>query len=391
MSDGSGNLAVFQGSGGDAANLAVRDDRVSGPGSDDAVSDNKGLSDTPQNIVSHQPNAMQTSHLQSQCNQCQQSGASSLCVQPPHKSTPQAQSQCNQRQMPLYQDTSRAIASSDPLVADYCHASRASNTRRAYDADLRDFEAWGGTVPGTPQIIASYLAQSAAHLRPVTLRRRLAALASAHRDADLPDPTKHVLVRRVLQGIERRHATLPHQVAPLLLDDLVRIVALMGSTPQDVADRALLLVGFFGALRRSELVGLDHGDVQFSEDGLTLQIRKSKTDQRRLGRTLFLPRLQGPLDPGTALYEWLECANIRHGAIFRGGDGKTRLSDRAVARIVKKWTARTDLDPRLFSGHSLRAGFATSAALAGWDASLIARQTGHKSQDMVAAYVRPQL
>jgi integrase len=149
------------------------------------------------------------------------------------------------------------------------------------------------------------------------------------------------------------------------------------------------LVGFFGALRRSEIVALNYQDVQFGEEGMTLIIRKSKTDQLRHGRLVRLTREPGTLDPQAALRDWLRLGGLTEGPIFRRILATHRLSGRAVARIVKKRVATIGRAPHQFSGHSLRAGFATSAAMAGLDALLIARQTGHKSQQMVATYVRP--
>lgn len=276
----------------------------------------------------------------------------------------------------------------DPLVAEYCQASRAANTRRAYAADLVEFERWGGRLPSTPEQVAKYLAHSATSLRPSTLRRRLAALASAHHDAGMPDPTKARIVLQVMHGIERRHGTHPKQVEPLLLDDLARIVALMGSSLPNLRDRALLLLGFFGALRRSEIVALNFDDVRFRQGGLDLVIRKSKTDQLRASRRVHLLYPTAALDPGLALKAWLVQSGIREGPIFRDASLLTRLSDRAAARIVKKWVSAVGLPAKTFSGHSLRAGFATSAALAGVNATIIAQQTGHRSQQTVAAYVR---
>jgi integrase len=178
--------------------------------------------------------------------------------------------------------------SADPLVAEYCRAARADNTRRAYAADLAHFRHWGGHLPSTPDAVARYLAQHAATLKPVTLRRRLAALATAHRDHGAADPTKHTLVARVMQGIERKHGCPPNQVAPLLIEDLARIVARMGGSLLDLRDRAILLVGFFGALRRSELVALEVDDIQWMAEGIAITLRKSKTDQTRQGRAIRL-------------------------------------------------------------------------------------------------------
>ena len=279
----------------------------------------------------------------------------------------------------------------DDLVAEYMDAARAPNTRRAYERDLKDFEAWGGTLPSTPDKIARYLALRAGALRSSTLHRRLAAIASAHRDRGLADPTKAPMVRRVLQGIERKHGTAITQAAPLLITDLVRIIAAMGQSLMDLRDRAVLLAGFFGALRRSEIAALDVCSIAKTSDGMALLIARSKTDQAGHGRVVHLYARPDAFCPVAAIEDWLAASGIREGAVFRAVEGGTsigRLSGRTIAEIVKKRVAAAGLPADRYSGHSLRAGFATSAALAGFDAILIARQTGHHSQQMVASYVR---
>jgi integrase len=163
----------------------------------------------------------------------------------------------------------------------------------------------------------------------------------------------------------------------------------------DVRDRALLLVGFAGAFRRSELVSIDFGDVRIVANGLEVVLRRSKTDQEGEGRLIGIPNGSNPVTcPVRAIQAWLERAAIIDGPLFRPvgrGDNiaPTRLSSQAVALIVKRHARRAGLDPSRFAGHSLRAGFATSAALAGADALEISRQTGHKSLSMVQRYTRP--
>lgn len=299
--------------------------------------------------------------------------------------------------LPLSRPSSTASAAGapplDPLVAEYLAAARAPNTRRAYTIDIRDFQNWGGALPSTPEQVARYLAERARTLRPSTLKRRIAALASAHHDLGTSDPTKHPLVRQVMHGIERKHGTAPRQAAPLLIEDLARIVATMGCTDVDLRDRAILLVGFFGALRRSEIVALELADLVEVERGVRLMIRKSKTDQSGKGRSLLLARRSDCLCPVWALLDWIAAAHVQQGPLFlrldRGGVLRP-LHGEVISLIVKKRTAAIGLDPTAFSGHSLRAGFVTSAMLAGADAPLIARQTGHRSQQALSAYVRPK-
>ena len=321
------------------------------------------------------------------------SGLAHMCTVPsdPGRSTTDniGLSECRQEPMKC---ATAADTAADDLVSQYLDAARAPNTRRAYEWDMRDFEAWGGHVPSTADEIARYLAHRAASLRPSTLQRRLAALACAHRDRGLPDATKDPLVRRVLQGIERKHGSAVAQAAPLLIDHLARIVAVMGTSDRDLRDRAILLVGFFGALRRSEIVALDVSSLARMPGGLALLITRSKTDQVGRGRTVHLHARNDALCPVQALADWLSANEIRDGAVFRQVDARAlerRLSDRAVTTIVKRWAAGAGLPTERFSGHSLRAGFATSAAMAGFDAIMIARQTGHHTQQALSAYVRP--
>lgn len=215
-----------------------------------------------------------------------------------------------------------SASSLDPLVAEYLLAARADNTRRAYAADLVHFETWGGEIPSDPDTIVRYLAQHAGVLKPGTLYRRLAALATAHHDRALPDPTKHPLVRRVMQGIARRHTSAPTRVAPLLIDDLARIVAGLGLSGIDLRDRALLLVGFFGALRRSELVALDCEAVEHTGSGILLNIAKSKTDQTGQGRLVHLANRADILCPVRAIGESLAVAGLMNGAYSERWIGK---------------------------------------------------------------------
>jgi len=284
-------------------------------------------------------------------------------------------------------------ATADALVAHYLDAARAPNTRRAYDFDLKDFGDWGGAVPASADDVARYLAERAAVLRPSTLRRRLAALASVHRDKSFPDPTKTTLVRRVLQGIERKHGTSVRQAEPLLIGDLARIIAVMSGSPRECRDKALLLTGFFGALRRSELVTLRVSQVEARPDSLALCIARSKVDQTGQGRVIVLRARADALCPVRAVTSWLSLGLAGSGALFprmvsSSVSGSDHLSPESLSRMVKHYTARIGLDPNRYSGHSLRSGFVTSAALSGIDATLIARQTGHRSQQVLAGYVR---
>jgi len=202
------------------------------------------------------------------------------------------------------------------------------------------------------------------------------------------------LVRMTAAGIRRTLGTAPHQARPILVEDLKAMLAALPDDLRGLRDRALLLIGFVGGFRRSELVGLDVEDVTEEAEGLRINIRRSKTDQDGAGREIGILRGRHPLtDSVAALAEWREAAGIEEGPIFREVDrgdrvGSERLSDRAVSRIVKQAAERVGIDPATVSGHSLRSGLATSAAAAGAPERSIMRTTGHRSEAMVRRYIR---
>ncbi len=270
------------------------------------------------------------------------------------------------------------------------------NTRRAYLSDLAHFSAWGGTIPSTPEEVAGYLAAHAKTLKPATLDRRLVAISKAHKARGCENPTRNELVRATRRGIKRVVGIKQRQAAPLLKEDLHRVVDAMGERPKDIRDRALLLVGFGGAFRRSELVGLDKDDVEITANGLLINIRHSKTDQYQAGRKVHIPFGDGAHCPAAALERWLAIAAIDGGPIFRRVDRhgnilSARLASEAVSLIVKERVSAAGLDPKAYSGHSLRAGYATYAALAGVPTWKIRQQTGHASDAMLSRYIRDEI
>ena len=278
-------------------------------------------------------------------------------------------------------------------VEDYLRAAIAANTRRAHESDLRQFLAWGGTIPASPETVATYLADRAGDLVVASLERHLASISRAHSARGLESPTRSDLVKTCLRGIRRIHGTRQRQVAPILVEDLRAIVGRLGDDLRDFRDRALLLVGFAGAFRRSELVAINCKNLEWAQGGLIVTLQRSKTDQDGRGRRVAIPFSSRDLCPVKALDTWMRCAGIVEGRIFRAidchgnvyGDG---LSPESVARIIKKRAAAVGLDPARFSGHSLRAGLVTSAAAAGIPAWAIKRVTGHKSEAMLNRYVR---
>jgi len=275
-------------------------------------------------------------------------------------------------------------------VGQYLDACWADATKRAYAADVRDFRAWGGEVPASPECLAQYLADRASKLSPVTLVRRLAGIGAAHTVAGFRDPTKSPLVSRVLKGIRRTHGVAQRRALPL--DPRNWRQAWPGSDGlREKRDKALILLGFAGAFRRSELVGLDVEDLSWSERGLVVRLRKSKTDQECASRIVGVP-WTGERCAAWAVKAWLTASGIRQGAVFpiidRQGRLGNRLHPQSVNLIVKALARREGLPADAMSGHSLRAGFVTAAVDAGIGVASIQRQTGHASLDMLARYVR---
>ncbi len=282
----------------------------------------------------------------------------------------------------------------------YASASRADNTRRAYRADWAAFVAWCdvnalASLPAAPEAVALYLAHLADAGRKVaTIARALAAISQAHRLASLPSPRSTARVGDTMRGIRRRLGVAQTAKAPLLAEHVRAVVAEVPAGLLGARDRALLVLGFAGGFRRSELVGLDVADLAFTAEGLEVTIRRSKTDQEGAGRKLGVPYSAAPATcPVRAVRAWLDASSIAEGPAFRpvnrhGQVGAERLSDRAVALVVKRYATAAGLDATRFAGHSLRAGLATSAAKAGKSERAIMAQTGHRSSAMVRRYIR---
>ena len=281
---------------------------------------------------------------------------------------------------------------------DYIRASRSPNTLRAYRSDWQQFVGWCNRrrlspLPAAEATVCRYLAEQAEENKVATLARRVASISQAHQAAGLASPTQSLSVRATLKGIRRKKTSLTTEKAPVLVADLRKMVDTLGDSLMGKRDRALLLVGFAGAFRRSELVSLNVADVTFDPNGLTIRLRRSKTDQEGEGRKVGLPYGSNLATcPVRALQEWLSAGSIIEGALFVGinrhGTPQGRLSACAVALIVKKVVAAAGLNPDLYAGHSLRAGLATSAAMAGVSERSIMNQTGHKSVMMVRRYIR---
>ena len=303
--------------------------------------------------------------------------------------------------MTLLQSTEQTIELAEIAAEarDYVAASRAENTTRVYRTGWAQFTAWceghGVTaLPAGAETVALYVADLAKTAKPATIDSRLAAISAAHRAAGRDSPTKEEAVRLVRRGVRRTLGTAQRQVRPVTVPDLRTMLEGLATDRAGCRDRALLLLGFAGALRRSELVGLDVADITEGPDGLTVRLRRSKTDQEGAGRTVGIPYGSKPVTcPIRAWRAWLEVSGITEGAAFRPVDrhghmGATRLSGQAVALVLKRHAARAGLDPVEVAGHSLRAGLATSAAAAGVPERVIANQTGHKGTAMLRRYIR---
>ncbi|MEL4180217.1 site-specific integrase [Roseateles sp. PN1] len=280
----------------------------------------------------------------------------------------------------------------DQAVMRYVEAATANATRKAYQGDLRDFLAWGGLIPSTPEVLAAYVAARSQLHAPATILRRMIGIGRAHTSLGFPDPAKADLVRTVLRGCRRLHGKPQRQAAPLLRQDLFPILEQM-SGMRGLRDRALLLLGFAAALRRSELVGLDVEHLEFVPEGLLVHLLRSKTDQSGCGRKIAVPFGRTAACPVKAVSNWMAAAGIGCGPLFRsvskaGAVSARRLSDQSVALIVKRNVNVIGLPKVAYSGHSLRSGLVTCAAQLGVGLMKIQEQTGHRSLNMLSRYVR---
>lgn len=274
----------------------------------------------------------------------------------------------------------------------YLQAALADSTRRAYQSDFAHFQKWGGFVPSRPDHVALYLANFGDKLAAATLSRRLVAIGKAHTTQGFPNPCTSAVVKGTLRGIRRTHGSAQKQATPAIKEDLMEMIAGLTGL-KGIRDRALLLVGFAGAFRRSELVGLNIEDLEFNSQGVIVNLRRSKTDQEGVGRKVGIPHARGTICPVAALKTWLETSKIDSGRIFRsisrhGRIVGSNLSAHAVGLVVKERAKAAGLDPSKYSGHSLRAGLVTSAAKAGVSSWKIRQQTGHKSDAMLVRYIR---
>jgi site-specific recombinase XerD len=281
----------------------------------------------------------------------------------------------------------------------YIDQSLSFATRKAYASDVKIFSAWCdihglAALPAAPETVAGFLAdQAQTHVAASTLNRRLAAIKYAHEAQGHATPTAHKGVTAALKGIRRTKGTAPAKKKAATADIVKEMVRRCPPTLAGRRDRALLLLGFAGAFRRSELVALTVADLAFVDDGLRVTIRKSKTDQEGAGQVIAIPHGSLLFCPVAALKHWLAVAGIKAGAVFRAVGkgsrvGQAALSDKSVAKRVKHYAGHIGLDSADFAAHSLRAGFVTSAAEAGASIFKMAEVSRHHSTDTLAGYVR---
>ncbi|MBB5061438.1 integrase [Granulicella aggregans] len=288
-------------------------------------------------------------------------------------------------------------------IAELRTHSLSANSQRGYAADWRNFSDWCAlegreALPASAETASLYMVDRSARLQNASLTRAIAAISRQHREAGFQSPTREGSFRQLLAGIRRKNRAPQEAKQALLVQDLFEILrqipGLGKSEAVEHRDRALLVIGFCGALRRSELVNLDAEDIRSAPEGIILTLRWSKTDQSADGVEIGIPKGRKPATcPVTLLRAWIEYAKINTGPIFRPvqQNGKIldrRLTDTSVALIVKRHVGHAGFAAEDFSGHSLRAGLATSAAEAGQNEREIMKQTRHKSEKMVRRYIR---
>jgi len=269
-------------------------------------------------------------------------------------------------------------------------SSKASNTLRAYKADYKDFTRFCLTngfkpMPSEPKIITLYLTHLSQSCKFSTLKRRLASISVIHRLSGHYIDVKHPMITENLMGIKRIKGSYQKAKKPILINDLKLIVNVIDKDKNEknrFKNRALILIGFAGGFRRSELVAIDYEDLDFVPEGVKIFVKRSKTDQSGEGMTKGIPHFSNSdYCPVISLKNWIEKSEIKSGKIFN-------MSDKSVALTVKKYTALAGLDPNKYSGHSLRSGFATSAAELGAEERSIMAMTGHKTTQMVRRYIQ---
>ena len=283
-------------------------------------------------------------------------------------------------------------------------SSKSDNTIRAYKSDFNDFGLFCAkngfkSLPSEPKIVSLYLTYlSAKETKMSTIKRRLVSIGVVHKLKGYYLDTKHPSIIENIMGIKRRKGSTQNGKKPLLINNLKTIINIIDQDKKNeikkFRDRSIILVGFSGGFRRNEIVSLDYDDLEFVSEGLKITLRKSKTDQYGKGTLKGLPFFDNSnYCPVRSLQEWLNISKIKSGPVFRrfikgSKISEKRLTDQTVALLIKQYLELAGIDSRNFSGHSLRSGFATSAAESGAEERSIMAMTGHKSTEMVRRYIK---
>ena len=283
-------------------------------------------------------------------------------------------------------------------------SSKSINTARAYKSDFTDFSLFcvkNGfkSLPSEPKIVSLYLTYlSTKEVKMSTLKRRLVSIGVIHKLKGHYLDTKHPAIIENIMGIKRRKGSIQKGKKPILINNLKQIIDVIDQQKKEeikkIRDRSIILIGFSGGFRRNEIVSLDFDDLDFVSEGLKINIKRSKTDQFGEGFTKALPYFDSSqYCPVVSLRNWLEISRIKSGSVFRrfikGSKlSENRLTDQTVALLIKEYLSMLGIDTKNYSGHSLRSGFATSAAESGVEERNIMAMTGHKSTEMVRRYIK---
>jgi len=283
-------------------------------------------------------------------------------------------------------------------------SSKATNTVRAYKSDFKDFGlfcAQNGfkSLPSEPKIVSLYLTYlSTKNTKMSTLKRRLVSIGIIHKLKGHYLDTKHPSIIENVLGIKRRKGSIQKGKKPILISDLKLIIDIIDEEQNEdikkLRDRSIILIGFSGGFRRNEIVSLDYEDLDFVLEGLKINIKRSKTDQFGEGSKKAIPYFDNSqYCPVVSLQKWIKISNINSGPLFRRFSkgsklSENRLTDQTVALLIKAYLKLAGVDSSNYSGHSLRSGFATSAAESGAEERSIMAMTGHKSTEMVRRYIK---
>jgi len=269
--------------------------------------------------------------------------------------------------------------------------SKSINTIRAYQSDYNDFSIFCSkngfqSMPTQPKILALYLTELSAKSKYSTLKRRLASISILHKIRGHYIDTKHPIIMENLMGIKRAKGTYQKAKKPLLISDLKLLINAIDESQEKyirkIRDKALILIGFSGGFRRSELVNIEIQDVEFVTEGVKIFVKRSKNDQSGEGMRKAIPYFDNTqFCPVIALKKWIDAFENKQNKIFN-------ISDKNVALIIKKYASIAGLDSNKYAGHSLRSGFATSTAESGADERNIMAMTGHKTTEMVRRYIK---